>query len=594
MKTKQYEQQIKKLEQELKQLQKKFSIISLVKLFHALFIIYFIYLLFSNTENFTPIIICGLITIILVAFWIYHDKLKQKIDDIKGLINIYLSHLDRISGAWVKFPDVGSEFINHDHPYSSDLDIVGKKSIFQFLNTTQTWHGRIAFVNDLLKPNYTDEQILKRQEAILELSEDIEFAAKMNHQFSKVGVHGGAKSVISILENEKSFFNSKILELILTFGPLLTIFAVGALIITRNSNLFVIAVVLVALQVMVLISTFIKSSKYLDDISGLNYHLEAYADVIKMLNEKAFASSVLNDIQNTLNNEKTGALTAINQLAKIMNRVSIRRNSIAFIVLNILFLYDVKTSIDFSYWRKTYSTFSREWFTQLGIFESLLAFSNVPNVVDNTVLPTITTKKQIIAKNIGHPLINHTKRVCNDITNDDEIFIISGSNMSGKTTFMRTIGINIILARAGGFVCASKFSTAQFDIMTSMRIADDLSEGISTFYAELKRIKMIINSAKQQSLFLFLIDEIFRGTNSIDRLEGAKTVLEKLNELHVNGMITTHDLELCGLSNNDERIKNYSFCENYAKDEILFDYKVKPGVSYTTNAKYLMNLMDII
>jgi len=166
--------------------------------------------------------------------------------------------------------------------------------------------------------------------------------------------------------------------------------------------------------------------------------------------------------------------------------------------------------------------------------------------------------------------------------------------MSGKTTFMRTVGVNLVLARAGSFVCAKEMTASQLNVVTSMRIADNLSEGISTFYAELKRIKTMMALAKENAKTMFLIDEIFRGTNSVDRLIGAKTVLEKLNELGVVGMITTHDLELCEIVNQLPRIKNYSFSEQYLDHEILFDYKMKAGVSKTTNAKYLMQMMDIV
>ena len=234
------------------------------------------------------------------------------------------------------------------------------------------------------------------------------------------------------------------------------------------------------------------------------------------------------------------------------------------------------------------------WFESLGKFESLLSFSHFPNVVRNTTLPTITLGKEVTAKEIGHPLIKNDLRVCNDVQIDNSIFIISGSNMSGKTTFMRTLGINLVLAKAGGFVCAKDMHVSQLNLMTSMRIADNLSEGISTFYAELKRIKGIMEMARIDENMLFLIDEIFRGTNSVDRLIGAKTVLERLNEQNVIGIITTHDLELAQETKEIDRIRNYSFNEHYTDSEINFDYKIKKGVSTTTNAKFLMKMMDII
>jgi DNA mismatch repair ATPase MutS len=241
-----------------------------------------------------------------------------------------------------------------------------------------------------------------------------------------------------------------------------------------------------------------------------------------------------------------------------------------------------------------YSHIAESWFLALGEFESLLCFSNLPNVCGNTCLPDLTTGKIISAKEMGHPLIPNASRVNNDVSCNNNIFIVSGSNMSGKTTFLRTVGINLVLCRAGSFVCSKQMRFSAMEIMTSMRIVDDLNEGVSTFYAELKRIKAIIEFSKQTPDMIFLIDEIFKGTNSVDRLIGAKTVLSKLNEMGAIGIITTHDLDLCDIVSQYPRQKNYSFSEYYHDDEIHFDYKIKPGKSTTTNAKYLMKMIGII
>jgi DNA mismatch repair ATPase MutS len=214
-------------------------------------------------------------------------------------------------------------------------------------------------------------------------------------------------------------------------------------------------------------------------------------------------------------------------------------------------------------------------------------------IEENISFPTIDNSKlKVKADSLGHPLINSDIRILNDIDMDNNIFIITGSNMSGKTTFLRTLGINLVLAYSGGPVYANKMSCPIVSIYTSMRVTDDLKNGISTFYAELLRIKDIINEAKENKNMIFLIDEIFRGTNSIDRILGAKNVLANLNKLEVIGAITTHDLELCVLDKYN-RIKNYHFSEEYKDNKIHFDYKIRLGRSTSTNAKYLMKLVGI-
>ncbi len=246
-------------------------------------------------------------------------------------------------------------------------------------------------------------------------------------------------------------------------------------------------------------------------------------------------------------------------------------------------------------WKRKYADISEQWFLALGDLESLMSFANLARVCNNITLPIVLSKnKAIQANKMGQPLLTNDNRINNDIAFNNSIFIISGSNMSGKTTFMRTVGINLVLAQCGSFVCAEQMSFSPMKIMTSMRIADDLNEGISTFYAELNRIKGIIELASKQSDMLFLIDEIFRGTNSVDRLSGAKAVISKLNDSGVVGIITTHDLELCELTSQFMRIKNFSFSEYYQDKKIHFDYKIKMGKSCTTNAKYLMELVGII
>lgn len=198
------------------------------------------------------------------------------------------------------------------------------------------------------------------------------------------------------------------------------------------------------------------------------------------------------------------------------------------------------------------------------------------------------------ALDIGHPLIVETKNVRNDIEIKNNICVITGSNMSGKTTLLRTIGINLVLAYCGAPVCASKMECSIMDLFTSMRINDDLNSGISTFYAELLRIKMLIDFSHKQQDMIFLIDELFRGTNSRDRIIGATSVVKNLSKDWIIGLISTHDFELCNLENEiDGKIVNYHFTESYINNKIQFDYTLRSGRCTTTNAKYLMKMVGI-
>ena len=202
-------------------------------------------------------------------------------------------------------------------------------------------------------------------------------------------------------------------------------------------------------------------------------------------------------------------------------------------------------------------------------------------------MPTVSDK--FMFENITHPLINEDSAIPNSFSFNG-LNIITGSNMSGKTTFMRTIGLNYILFKAGGFVCANSFEAGLYKLFTSMKVVDDVSNGISTFYGEILRIKSIIDYIPNNKKMLVLIDEIFKGTNTLDRLVGAKEVALNLMKDNILAIITTHDFELCNI----EGVLNYHFEEHYENDKILFDYKIKKGVSQTRNAIYLLKMAGII
>lgn len=571
-----------------------FNAIGYIKLLLVLLLGVSIYLAIS--KGFPPLFIVASAAelLALIVVWIYHNTIHEKINYSNGMVAISEQYLSRISGEWISFEDIGEEFIDETHPYVCDLDMIGQKSFFQFLNTTHAWHGRQAFANDLIKPHYSSEELRKRQEAISELSKDIDFANHMEYYFSKIGVDNTAQQLVDGLKDKKTFIKSKPVKLMLTYAPVLVFIYIAVILVFQLKGLYIAGVILVLIQLIVWVIGMSKTQKYLRTISSLPYKLNSYSVVIDILKSRELHSEKLKQIKAQLGTSDLSAAQAIKELGKISDKVNVRHNGIIYFILNVLLLWDYECAIMYEDWKTKYAPLAENWFLALGEFESLLCFSSLPNVCSHTCLPDIINGKAIEAQEMGHPLICNDIRINNNVTCNNSIFIISGSNMSGKTTFLRTIGINLILGRAGSYVCAKQMNFSLMDVITSMRISDNLNEGISTFYAELKRIKAIIELAEKEPNMIFLIDEIFRGTNSIDRLSGAKTVLSKLNELGVIGMITTHDLDLCELASQHTKIKNYSFSEYYKENEICFDYKLKLGKSNTTNAKYLMKMVGIL
>jgi len=307
--------------------------------------------------------------------------------------------------------------------------------------------------------------------------------------------------------------------------------------------------------------------------------------------------SVYNDYVNrlkTYNNLIKEQNKSIKRLANIYDKIS-ERNNAFFIIINILLLWDYQCMILFEKWRIKSGKDLKKWFDVIGEFEALNSISNIIYEHPEWVMPLISDNNYIIkAENIDHPLLGE-KMVCNNITIDKtkNILLITGSNMSGKSTFLRTVGINLILSYIGAPVCAKKFEYSLMQIFTCMRTSDNLENNISSFYAEILRIKMIVEEVQENKKVFFLLDELFKGTNSLDRHDGAIALIKQLGDEKASGLISTHDLELCDLQYKYSKIKNYHFKEYYLNNELKFDYKIREGVSTTRNAIHLLKLAGI-
>ncbi|MBR0599628.1 MutS family DNA mismatch repair protein [Sinanaerobacter chloroacetimidivorans] len=571
-----------------------YNLVGYIKLILFIFFAVSIYFVITRQESMVFAAAAVVLLIIQIAAWVYHAILNARVEQSKGIIEINRRHLDRLTGKWTEFPDTGEEFIDAEHPYGCDLDIVGKDSLFQLLNTTHTWHGRRAFAADLLHAAYSKQEIIQRQEAVKELAENKEFTDELEYRFSKIGSDPAAEVLLQELRDAQPFIKKRSLRILLTYGPLIAILLMGLSVIFHWKQLYLLSVILFAVQTLVWLTGMPATYKFIRIVNRLPFRLNAYKEVLELVDTTKFAAEKLKEIQTNLTTSDLSAVQAIKALAKIADKVSVRGVPIVYFLLNVLLLWDYECVFMLEDWKKKYAPYCEKWFLALGELESLSCFATMTKVCSHTCFPHISDTRGLEATELGHPLIPDSVRVTNQIRLNNNIVIISGSNMSGKTTYLRTAGINIVLARAGGPVCAMEMTCSDLHIITSMRIADDLNEGVSTFYAELKRIKGILDNSRNDRNTLFLIDEIFRGTNSVDRLTGARTVITKLNELGAMGMVTTHDLELCELQQAIPRIQNYSFSEYYENGRIYFDYKIQHGKSKTTNARFLMELVGII
>ncbi|MBL7763260.1 MAG: hypothetical protein JNL23_07510 [Chitinophagaceae bacterium] len=294
-------------------------------------------------------------------------------------------------------------------------------------------------------------------------------------------------------------------------------------------------------------------------------------------------------------NKKSSA--DIKQLKQILDRFDIRLNPLVFIPLNTLLFWDLQQAFALEKWKKQHKEKVGQWFNGLGESESLSSLGNIAFNHPDWCFPAISNEHgKLQTVELGHPLINELKRVNNSFSTAglNQLALITGSNMAGKSTFLRSVGVNIVLAMMGSPVCAKSFTIYPVKVMSSMRIADNLEESTSTFYAELKKLKSIIEAVNRKEKIFILLDEILRGTNSLDRHTGSKALIKQLIQQQAVGMIATHDLELAKLAAEfPGNIHNYHFDVQVANDELYFDYKLKTGICESLNASILMKKIGI-
>ena len=544
--------------------------------------------------------------VFFVALVLRHQALKTKRDYIEVLAETYDQTLQRLAGKWNAFPDTGEEFKDQSHPYSGDLDLFGANSLFQWLSTAQTFRGREKLSFWLLGRPEDADLISRKQDAVRELGPKLawrhrfitEAKLEKSSRVSPENIIEWAKSRKPFYLRPLNIFLARVLPMVTI---LLTVFWVGT-----DRTPFVFPLFGFLLQTVVLFAGK-KRNKALDAVYSCRESIGVYEKMLERFEKRSYQAEYLRDLKEMLRDQDGKAAYAqIRKLSRISERIANRGNAM-FMIVNIFLLWDIQCMIALEAWKEKSGRFLGRWLDTIAELECLVSMAGVRFDHPDWVMPVFSTEQQgIRAAGMGHPLL--AQPVCNDVVLDEDagILLITGSNMSGKSTLLRTVGVNLALAYMGAPVCAGSFRCSLLRIYTCMRVSDDLAESISSFYAELLRIKMIVEAAKEDSQavsanaapaeqkILFLLDEIFKGTNSEDRHAGARVLIKQLAKAGAIGLVSTHDLELGDLERESGgKIKNHHFREYYENDEICFDYKLRPGVSSTRNAMYLIRLAGI-
>jgi len=543
------------------------------------------------------ILICGLSAASFIYLIRVHSGIEKKLKYLNAEEKVIKSYVNRFTDGWKGASDDGRQFLSDDFPQGCDLDIFGRSSLYQLICQAYTQRGKKNLA-DVLKYGKSDiEQIKKSQCAVKELSEKNEF----RHRFQcccALSEDSGKESksdisqIITGSEPEPVSIFMKILMWILPSADILLILlfifdiypqitSVAACIVTAFSFFF-----------SCIENAF--SHGIIKKINDIHKCVNSYSETIRLIDAENFQSEILLDMKKVIS--ESSAVSQIKKLEKILNFTDMRSNAIAFFLYNAFFMWDVHCINSFVKWQIKNMNNIDKWLDAIAELEVYASLSVITELDIAYSYPEISDSEEpfVKFKNLRHPLINQSLVIGNSAFFEPSSVIITGSNMSGKTTFMRSIGINLILANAGGPVASDEFSAAFMKVMTSMRTQDSVSDGISTFYAELLRIKSIVEYSAQNKPVIMLIDEIFKGTNSKDRIACAEQTIKRLSGRNAITIVTTHDFELCSVELDNVNIINYHFSEHYEDDRIKFDYKIKNGKCTTTNAQHLLKMAGII
>lgn len=586
------EEKTKNISEDLSKEKKKSSNLSVLRLILSLAVIIFTARSFNGGIN----IFEGLVIAFGIGLFVFlvniHVKIKKREKYLSAKIKVIEKYKLRMEDKWTNFEDIGEEGVDPEHLYTSNLDIFGKGSLFQLINCAKTFLGRKILIETLKGDNRVDN-IKEKQLGVKELEDDLDFSIEVQ-TLGEVSIDksNDPKTLIDYAKSKCNFKYGKVLKYIVYAMPVILILSGFLAYITSIKAFIIIALVAFIINIILNGYFLIKGYNGFSKVSPFKKNVKTYLGIIRLIENKDFKTKYLNDIQSVLKREPL-ASNVIKKLETIVDYIDLRYNAMAGFFLNLIFLWDYQCMFSLEDFKEKYGKKIEDYLIAIGKLEEVMSLCVVGQTNKVASFPLVNNSKDVFinAKDLGHPLIKQSARVNNDININDKILVITGSNMSGKTTFLRTIGINLVLAYSGAAVASKEFSTSYMEILTSMRIADNLEMGISTFYAELIRIKSIIEASKSNKPMIFLIDEIFRGTNSQDRIVGAINVIESLSKKGVIGCISTHDFELCDIS--DKKIENYHFEEHYKEGKILFDYKIKTGRSTTKNAKYLMRMVGI-
>lgn len=589
-----YTERIASFEQELTAQKPQFSRIYYTRVFVFLGSVIAFLFFFESLR----IVSFSLIPLVVIVFLLLLKKelsLKRRQLFLQNLIYVNKKEI-RLLQRHFEGLNEGLEFMDKQHHYLSDLDIFGKKSLFQILNRTATYTGRMKLAFWLTKPFYDKEEILQRQAAIKELSKKPEW----NHEFIAIGVEneekGADRELINEWLQEENIFSGDLLKISCIVLPVLS---VASIVLYFTNIIGTQAFTFLFFTQLFITGAYTKRiNKIHDQLSRKFDSIEKYRQLIALIESEKMEAPLLKQLIAQFDSAQQKASASIAALKKESDRLDNRMNIVIAILLNGILLWDINVMRRIEQWKNNYKDDFNRWIDSIGELDALISLAQFAYNNPSYAYPEVVNDGFVMnGTGMGHPLIAEQVLVKNDyaIENTPKVDLLTGANMAGKSTFLRTVGINLILGMTGAPVCASKYRFSPVHLFTSLRTSDSLQENESFFYAELKRLHLLIEQYEAGKPVFFLLDEILKGTNSKDQHSGSEALIRKIVRLNGAGIVATHDVELSKLALEFPGIvRNLCFNIHIQNDKLEFNYKLSEGVCSTMNASFLMKKMGIV
>jgi len=582
-----YNEQITSHKEQLSALKTKLNVSSVLRLLVFLLIALGVYLFWGETKIIVGVLVIG---IALFLFLISrHAKLQYQRDLAKSLIDINKTELKVLERDFYELPD-GKSFQPAEHAFSQDIDLFGRGSFFQYANRTALESGGQRLADIFLANDISD--ISQKQEAIQELAPLATWRQKFSGVASLVKTEVKAPAVVEWLKNYKPFtFNGIKLMSRIFSGISIAVFALYFLGLISGYWIFAVFGLGMAIS-----GRYVKKvSSVSADTSKIQSTFDQYHKLLLAIEEQPFSSTLLSRKRTSIISEKQIASNVLKKFSRHLDALDQRNNVLVAFIANGFFLRDLAIVNDIEKWIDKHHIDVANWFEVITSFD---AYNSLGNYAFNHPTHSFPEIKEngsgIQAQKIAHPLLNPEVAVKNNFDiNETQFFIITGANMAGKSTFLRTVGLQIVMSNIGLPVCAEKATYGPIKLISSMRTTDSLTDDESYFFSELKRLKFIVDTIDQEQYFIIL-DEILKGTNSTDKAMGSRKFVDRLVKSGATGIIATHDLSLCESAEELEAVENYFFDAIIENDELYFDYTFKKGICQNMNASFLLKKMKIV